>query len=294
MNRLLAERVHNSGHSCEYCATASSSGLEFHSGKLWSLMEILTFYARPMVQLGEEIYDMRALFIFNNGKALSAEETEEVQKHLTRLFELCEKLDLPVSKNFIEHAKSDPPRTEREFESLIVVLYEELKNTLFAYLPDNRRKYFYAKNYIPEAIKEAFPKARAEIREAGKCFAFGRFTATVLHCVRAVEIGLRAMARALSIENKIPIEQLDQETLIRQIESKIAGMKDLPKSAEKDADQKFYSEAAMQFRYFKDGWRVRAAHAREVYDEDQAKGMIEHTVTFFEVLAKRLKEPSAS
>ena len=256
---------------------------------------MVALYARPMIQLGEEIYDMRALFVFKDkDKHLDADDLNSLQEHLSKLLDLCESLDLPVSKDLVIGAKKDPPQTEREFELLTNALYSEAKNKLLIFVPPHRGKYFYAAKFIKEEIKGAFPKAHAEIREAGKSFALERYTATVLHCVRAVEIGLKAMAVALKVENKIPIELLEQETLIRQIESKISDMKDGAKGPEKDANQNFYSEAAMQFRYFKDGWRVRAAHARETYDEDQASGIIEHTVTFFEILAKRLKEPQAS
>jgi hypothetical protein len=49
----------------------------------------------------------------------------------------------------------------------------------------------------------------------------------------------------------------------------------------------------MQFRYFKDGWRIRVAHTRESYDEGQAKTALDHSVSFFATLAKRFKETSS-
>lgn len=47
----------------------------------------------------------------------------------------------------------------------------------------------------------------------------------------------------------------------------------------------------MQFRYFKDGWRVRAAHARATYEEPEALTVIEHAASLIGDLSKRLKEP---
>lgn len=70
-------------------------------------------------------------------------------------------------------------------------------------------------------------------------------------------------------------------------------MKDAKKSDEKDADLNFYSKCAMQFRYFKDGWRVRVAHTRETYDEPQSLGVLEHAATLIDDLSKRLKEPGS-
>ncbi len=79
------------------------------------------------------------------------------------------------------------------------------------------------------------------------------------------------------------------QNILDQIESKIKAMKDLPKSEKRDSDQRFFSEAATQFRYFKDGWRVRVAHARETYDEVQAIRVVDHVNDFFVTLAERLR-----
>jgi hypothetical protein len=54
--------------------------------------------------------------------------------------------------------------------------------------------------------------------------------------------------------------------------------------------KKFYSEAATQFRYFKDGWRVRVARARATYEEAAALKILDHTKDFFEDLAPKLFE----
>ena len=67
-------------------------------------------------------------------------------------------------------------------------------------------------------------------------------------------------------------------------------MKGLPRGTYKDEELKFYSQAAVQFRYFKDAWRVRVAHARETYEESPAIQVFTHTLEFFDTLATRLKE----
>jgi hypothetical protein len=70
-------------------------------------------------------------------------------------------------------------------------------------------------------------------------------------------------------------------------------MKNLARGTFKDADLNFYSQAAVQFRYFKDAWRVRVAHARETYDETQSLKVFNHTLEFFETISTRLKEVAA-
>jgi hypothetical protein len=63
-----------------------------------------------------------------------------------------------------------------------------------------------------------------------------------------------------------------------------------PKSDQRDKELEFYGIAAAQFLFFKNGWRVRAAHAGERYNETQAKEAIDHVRSFFEVLTPRLSE----
>ena len=71
-------------------------------------------------------------------------------------------------------------------------------------------------------------------------------------------------------------------------------MKELLRGEFKDEELTFYSQAAVQFRYFKDAWRVRVAHARASYEESQALTVFNHTLEFFDVLATRLSEPEPS
>jgi hypothetical protein len=207
--------------------------------------------------------------------------------------DLCPDLDLPVTAAVFSDAAEKLPSNFREFEILTNTLNAEIKSRLFVFVPSHRNKFMQPRNFMSETTRDTFPTARQEMAEAGRSHAVGLYTAAVLHCVRAVEIGLRAMATELRVEFPFPLVQADQENVIRGIESKIAAMKDRKKDADKDADLNFYSEAAMQFRYFKDGWRVRAAHTRATYDESQSNGVIEHAATFLDILSKRLKESSA-
>lgn len=263
---------------------------------------MLTKSAQSFIDLGERISSARTVFahvdIADAGspeKNLDAEEFAQLGFVFSQIYALCDDLDLPTSKELFHNGASDLPQTGREFEIYTRALYSEMQSKIFVFLPEHRRKYFIPVKFIPKSIDDPFPLARKELVEAGKCFAFDRYTACVFHCMRAVEVGLRAMAIALEIEKfDFPLEQADWEGIIRKIESKILKMKDMVKTAEKDDGQNFNSSAAMQFRYFKDGWRVRVAHTRETYDETQALRVLEHAVTFIEILAGRLKEPIAS
>jgi hypothetical protein len=278
----------------------NSAGLNFQPGRLWSLWDMLTKFATQFIELGSEIAEAQMVLYMVDSNApgtpeheLRADEKAHLAGCIEKIVRLCPELDLPVTASVFEGAVAKPPTSGREFELLVSTLRAEIKSRQFVYVPAHRTKFMQPRHFMSELTRESFPNARQEMAGAGRCHAVGEYTAAVFHCMRAVEIGLRVMAADLGVEFKFPLELADQENIIRGIESKIVAMKDRAKSAEKDADQQFYSEAAMQFRYFKDGWRVRAAHTRATYDEAQALAVIEHAATFLDGLSKRLKEPNS-
>ncbi len=50
-----------------------------------------------------------------------------------------------------------------------------------------------------QGFSGAFPNAAFEIEEAAKCIALGRYTASVFHCMRTLEHGIKALAKRLEI-----------------------------------------------------------------------------------------------
>ncbi len=48
-------------------------------------------------------------------------------------------------------------------------------------------------------FSSAYPAASFEIEEAAKCMALGRYTASVFHCMRALEVSIKALATFLKI-----------------------------------------------------------------------------------------------
>jgi hypothetical protein len=165
-----------------------------------------------------------------------------------------------------------------------------LESLLFLRIPSHRATYYEDDSIVSDQVKASFPTPCSEIRKAGNCFATASYTATVFHCMRSAEIGLRSLAKELEVSFPFPRELADWQNIIENIEGKIKTQAALPKSAKKDEDLKFFSESATHFRYFKDAWRNHVSHAREVYEEGQALIVLNHTREFFEALAKRLTE----
>jgi HEPN domain-containing protein len=279
----------------------SAAGLNslWNSRRLWSLWDMLRVYALGYVALGREIAAVDAVFALKDAipasdleaEPLTAEDLAHVSGCVSAMIQTCKELDLPVSLSLLSNRANDPPRTEREMRPLVDAVYAELKGKVFLYVPPHLATYYEAVDLVSERTGSRFSCASAELREAGTALAVGLATACVFHAMRAAELGLRVLAKDLEVSfPDKSLELTDWQPIIDQVESKVRLISQKPKTLQKDEDQQFYSSAAAQFRYFKDGWRVRAMHAREEYTESEAKRVLDHVRDFFETLAERLSE----
>lgn len=133
------------------------------------------------------------------------------------------------------------------------------------------------------SVEHAFPSASADISEAGKCRSLGRWTACVMHLMRALEPALLALQAEVQVN--APKEQWDQ--IINQIEAKI---REISGRTHGKVNEQWYSEAASHFRLIKNAWRNRAQHLHDRYDEERAVEIYNSVQAFMRHLATRLSE----
>ena len=267
-------------------------------------------FVQTYLKLGMSMSEADIMFTFlesdshQDGGALSAalpkkkivEELDEpgkdeLRETLTKMHDFCREIGLSTSRRMLKRALIDLPETSREFAMLRQTIMSEMKERLFLFVPGDRARYYESDSLVSDLVKKVFPSATRELRSAGNCYAAAQFTACVFHLMRAAEVGVRVLGDALNVSFPThPLELADWQNILDQADSKIVAMKNLPRGTHKDEELHFYSQAAVQFRYFKDAWRVRVAHARETFGEDQALTIMRHTCEFFEVLAPRLTE----
>src|SRR4029077_6176572 len=127
---------------------------------------------------------------------------------------------------------------------------EAMGRQLFLTVGLDDRKYFEEPLLSREAAS-CFPAADQELQEAGKCFALDRHSATVYHSMRALEVGLLAIARRLGVD----LGNKPWGKLISNIEEKIRGAWADYRGGYDEEKQSFLelcSEAATHFRFLKD------------------------------------------
>ena len=147
------------------------------------------------------------------------------------------------------------------------------------------------KLFGPE-VATAFPLAIPDIRESGNCIAAGCFPAAIFHLMRIAEHGLRALAydRRIRIP-KGPLELATWEDILKELDRAESAIQGYPRTVAREAQFKFYHQANMEIRAFKNAWRNRWFHTRDSgCDSDSTQGLMNHVSAFMKVLASRISE----
>jgi len=126
----------------------------------------------------------------------------------------------------------------------------------------------------------AFRSAFRDTLLAGNCFAYGMNDACVFHLMRVLEKGLACLADVFGE----PFKFENWHNVIERLESKIRKL-DPSHGPDWREKQKFYSETACQFMFFKDAWRNHVMHGRGTYEPDQAQSIYIHVGDFMKCLA---------
>jgi hypothetical protein len=165
-------------------------------------------------------------------------------------------------------------------------LLAELSEPMFLHVNAARRD-LYVQREPPFGVEveTRFEDSGKDIAAAARCFAMDVWTACVFHSMRVLEHGLRAMAERFEVSFTVD----SWHKVIKGIEDGINELRN--RSGLTDWDRleiTYYSEAAAQFRYFKDAWRNHVAHARMFYDERDADRVFSHVRDFMQQLATPL------
>lgn len=133
-----------------------------------------------------------------------------------------------------------------------------------------------------QEVEDAFPSAATDIAEAGNCRALERWTASVMHLMRVLEVGLRCLAASKGVD---PNENWNK--VLNEIEDKLRAVSKKVEGAEAE---KWAAEAGTHFRFIKNAFRNHAMHPNEHYSEERAVLIYDNTRSFMQHLATRLSE----
>lgn len=288
-----------------WCPNLGGNPLESPTGPwqapetLWSLWDMMEYVGFPLggllvelQRLGEQIGPARPFNMAGPG-------TVQLLQALLRATENeCKKLGLKGSAILADEILAKltlsgfPAIIAGELRSLQAVVQGEMHQHLFLYVPEVDAKDYKDPLATFSKTADRFKSARDDIIAASRCYAIGQASACVFHCMGILQPGLYALARRLDVVSETkPLELENWKNIIDRIAKAIGKLEEQgTNTKETDERLQFFSEAALQFRYFKDAWRNHVCHMRHAYDQDQARSVLQHVRSFMEEISSQLTE----
>jgi len=170
---------------------------------------------------------------------------------------------------------------------LIITTVHELN--LMRFYPVDQKRFIYtsAEPFGP-LVAGKFKSAKHDISEAGLCFACERYTATVMHCMRVLEFGLDALGAELAVNRGHSGWGRDLGNFISKWDQIVKASKPGSLLGWK---RELIPRILSQLQYFETAWRNHAMHAHKEYGELEATRVIEHVMTFMQLVSSKMKEP---
>jgi hypothetical protein len=132
-------------------------------------------------------------------------------------------------------------------------------------------------------VSVQFPSAAEDIAESGKCLGCGRATACVMHLLRVMESGLKALAKDVGVG-----PQNDWGKYLDGINKELQHR--LAASGARTPDERFYSEAHVTFDGVRRAWRNPTMHVDKTYTVEHAEEILIATRSFMRHLATRIQD----
>jgi hypothetical protein len=182
---------------------------------------------------------------------------------------------------------------KRELRAFRQNIEIELGKRRFAYIPQERARYFESEQPFGKEVYDAFPSIRFDLKEAGNSLACGMNTAAAFHFMRAAEVGLWELAKDRQIPLGDAIEFTDWGNIIRELGKAVEAIQQWKNSATKEDAHKFYNRLLIEIRAFNDGWRRHIAHVRKSQlplEPDEVIALSGHVERFLRTMAPKISE----
>jgi hypothetical protein len=206
-----------------------------------------------------------------------------------------EELHLGTSKLLFEQLAQDLEHLDIQTvlgkaNQIQTVLQDELQKRTFLVLDIETERFYSNQLLAGEKFKENWPKANAELIEAGNCFALNRYTGCVCHLMRSLEYALKSIEAELRITPPPPGPGNTWGSIIQRIEVKKGRRGSTNPSAEWAANANFYDNCLTFFCAIKSACRDKTFHVEATYDKAGAQHLFDCTVAVLSKISEQLGE----
>ncbi len=263
---------------------------------LWDVMdqrfkEYAGIIGQEFILLNEQIIGLKNA---TQNDTVSKQTMATLKQHGESLLDSATELDLGMSKSkaaiLLHYVMNNANALEIRVRArdLLETMKHELFSIQFLPVPANRKQYTQVDPFGPR-VAEKFKSARYDISESGVCYACGRWTATVMHCMRVLEFGLDALRAALKVPSRNRGWRIDLENLAKEWEQIVNSQtKAMPPLRWR---RQFFPKLFAEIGHFEFAWRNHAMHAQAQYGEIEAGRVFEHVRSFMDLMSERLREP---
>ncbi len=259
--------------------------------KLWSLTEMIKFMAWQLMRTQDILKDITGLLTVIVRVPVPQELiTTRIKPALDYCRMQYSDIELRQSVQRIDDHIFIKLRDEITYPDLkteLRVLQEtvdaELIGHQFAYIAQGKTKEYLNWQHTWKRVLCTFPDAKPEIEQGVICFSVELYTATVFHMMRVAELGLRDLATKIGVSLKHSIELGDWSTILTAVDDKLDQLHNSQKTPTRQAELKWYSDAASHLRYMK-AWRNDMAHCRSAYGEGDAQSALTRVRELMELM----------
>jgi hypothetical protein len=229
---------------------------------------------------------------------LTEDERNDISTNLTVIESICRELGMMGIIKDVNRARNDAnllftDRSKMQFhvEHITARLVDDLDNESFYHVPAGKEKYCRQDNLFGQEIGKKFPKAQADLSNAGTAFAFGLNTASVFHLMRVLEY----CVQRIGVRLKVPIDVKNESwaKIVDHINNAIDQMPGGPKANppvkatdRQKTRRQTMALAATRLDHVRLVWRNDVMHPKETYDEEETLKIINATQAFLESLVK--------
>lgn len=278
-----------------------------------TLLDMLRLFASEWNEVVRQLEALGNIFNTTTSLALAEGPKDAVLGPLRNIERLCRHLHLSNSEVYatrliarIEQtptlteqgqsllmrtgARREPveiPRIEQEASILRERIDDELSRVELFVLDSGKGKYLTDPYLFGVEVANRFPPAADDIEEAGKCFAFDRYTACVFHLMRVTEVGLRALGSSLNEPSLDPKTNPTWDRILSRCDKELQKPY-AERSPEWRTNQQFFADATANLRAVKDAWRNPSLHVERSYDDEKAREIWNAVRAFMRHLATKL------
>lgn len=260
-----------------------------------SLLDMVPLRSERFLLLMQNLHVLEGVMFFPEGidpnvqRFLTIDET--IRKNAEEIISLLAGLELSMSamqaerfKEFVDSNDSISMTVGRErVRALTDRIHDEINVRHILVLSGVEGHLFNEKEpYFGIAVNDRFPKAIDDIEDAKKCAALGQGTASVMHLMRIMEVGLKELAATLGI----PYAP-SWESYLSQIQREM-GATHKSKTTGWKKSEKFYRDVSGDLLSVKQAWRNPTMHIDRRYSPEEAREILATVKTLMRRLAEGL------